>query len=244
MIRGIISLVPVLRINNRQVNQEFFEKNLGFKTKLEEGAYTELGDTQTSDVKLILVESPSMRTRAVQGLKKLGKIIVRVEQAKEIEALLARGAQFTKLFKGQAGYAFESISPEGDCFLLHAETDWTHLVEILPPQTFETQAGFEKVTAFQMEGIVVHTPQPTVSEAFYAGVFGAHPWIHFQEAEGEDLLAPVETVWDLDGFQFQLPAASDWESLEESLTRPFFKDKRGRFLQTTDPSGLELWFEK
>lgn len=81
MLRKNDRVIPVLRINNRQVNQAFFEQNLGMKTLLEEGPFVELGAGLGDGVQLVLQESPAYRTRSVQGLKKLQQIHVKVAQA-------------------------------------------------------------------------------------------------------------------------------------------------------------------
>lgn len=237
-------IIPVIRMNNRRVNQRFLEDNLGFKTHLEDAAFAEFGDRETLEPKLVLVESPSMRTRAVKGAKKLHKIVVRAEKPAEIEALLARGAVFTKLYKGARGYAFESVSPENDLFLLHAEEDLTQLVEILPPVVFCKVDGFEKLTAFSIEKVIINTPQPEESRTLYECLLPGQEILEFREARGEDLLIEADKTWDLDSLRIPVPADMDWTALEEKLQVPFFKDKKGRFLQTTDSSNIELWFEK
>ncbi|MBF0788155.1 MULTISPECIES: CppA N-terminal domain-containing protein [unclassified Streptococcus] len=237
-------IIPAIRINNRGANQRFLEDNLGFKTYLEEAAFAEFGDRKTAETKLVLIESPSMRTRAVKGVKKLHKIVIRVDHPEEIEALLARGAVFTKLYRGANGYAFESVSPENDCFLLHAEEDAAQLVEILPPVAFRVLAGFEKLTAFSVEKLMINTPQPVESYAFYERLLPGQDMLDFRKAEGEDLLVEAETIWDLDSLRIPVPVDMDWLELEEKLRAPFFKDKKERFLQTTDMSNIELWFEK
>ena len=94
----IIRIIPVLKINNRHLNQEFFVNQLGMKALLEEAAFLSLGD-QTKTEKLQLEESPSMRSRRVKGPKKLARIVVKVADAKEIESLLAQnllGLSFIK----------------------------------------------------------------------------------------------------------------------------------------------------
>ncbi|WP_306293649.1 CppA N-terminal domain-containing protein, partial [Streptococcus suis] len=44
MLRKNEAIVPVLRINNRAINQGFLEKNLGMRTKLEDGPFADFGD--------------------------------------------------------------------------------------------------------------------------------------------------------------------------------------------------------
>ena len=84
----LIKTVPVLKINNRRLNLEFYCYTLGMKNLLEEGAIVSLGD-QTNSEKLVLEESPSMRSRKVEGPKKLAQITLKVVNPQEIEA---RGA--------------------------------------------------------------------------------------------------------------------------------------------------------
>ena len=41
----IVRVIPVLKVNNRNVNQRFYEETLGMKVLVEEGALITLGDT-------------------------------------------------------------------------------------------------------------------------------------------------------------------------------------------------------
>lgn len=245
MLRKNTTIIPVLRINNRSINQAFLETQLGIKTRLEEGAFAECGDRVHSETKLVLMESPGVRTRAVQGLKKVNKIVIRVRKAQELENLLARGTSYTKLYKGKNGYGFEAISPEGDTFLLHAEQSADNLQAILPPVSFSShQDDFQGLSEFEIEAIWIHTPQPSVSQEFYRSIFSNASFLHFVEAEGPDLLTPAAHTWDMDSFRFSVEPDFSWTELEDKLDVDFFKDKKERFIQTVDPSGIELWFEK
>ena len=40
----IVRVIPVLKVNNRNVNQRFYEETLGMKVLVEEGALLSLGD--------------------------------------------------------------------------------------------------------------------------------------------------------------------------------------------------------
>ncbi|MBY5034341.1 CppA family protein [Streptococcus gallolyticus] len=237
-------IVPALRVNNRSMNQDFFEQDLGLKTILEDGPFAEFSGHGYKESQLVLIESPSMRTRAVKGLKKLAKIIIKVENTLEVEALLARGSRFTKLFQGKNGYAFETVTPEKDTFLLHGEEDIAALKEILPPVDFKKTADFSGLTAFTVEKIIINSPQADNSRTFYDQILPDQSVLSFQEAEGEDLLAPADSTWDLDSLRFKVAADMDWTDLEGKLQGDFFKDKKETFIQATDPSGIELWFEK
>ncbi|MCK3881128.1 chemotaxis protein [Streptococcus suis] len=244
MLRKNDVIVPVLRVNNRGINQAFLENQLGMKVQLEDGPFADFGDRTSSATKLVLMESPGNRTRAVKGPKKLNKILVKVEQASDIEALLARGTVFTKLYKGKNGFGFEALSPEGDTFLLHAEQAVEDLTAILPPVHFTGQADFSGLTAFVVESVWINTSQASISQDFYEAILPNQAFLRFVGAEGEDLVTPAEQVWDLDSLRFPIEQDFDWANLESQLEGPFFKDKKESFIQTVDPSSIELWFEK
>ena len=55
----IVRVIPVLKVNNRNVNQRFYEETLGMKVLVEEGALLSLGDASKVE-KIVLEESPSM----------------------------------------------------------------------------------------------------------------------------------------------------------------------------------------
>ena len=107
----MIQIIPTLKVNNRRLNETFYIKTLGMKPLLEESAFLSLGD-QTGVEKLILEEAPSMRTRKVEGLKKLARLLVKVKNPSEIEDLLSQMESLPRLFKGSRGYAFEIVSPD------------------------------------------------------------------------------------------------------------------------------------
>ncbi|MCP1639969.1 CppA family protein [Streptococcus gallinaceus] len=237
-------IVPALRVNNRTMNQDFLEQDLGMKTILEDGPFAEFSGQGKKEAQLVLIESPSMRTRAVKGLKKLSQIVIKVENPLEIEALLARGSRFTKLYQGRNGYAFAAEAPEKYTFLLHSEEGGADLNEIAAPQEFKELTNFTGLTAFTVEKIVINSPQVEKSRDFYQALLPEQSILAFQEAEGEDLLAPADSTWDLDSLRFTVAADMDWAQLEAKLPGAFFKDKKESFIQSVDPSGIEVWFEK
>ena len=238
-------MVPALRINNRSVNQTFLEEVLGLKTVLEDGPFAEFaGHSDSKEAKLVLIESPSMRTRAVEGPKKLARLALKVANPAEIESLLARGASFSKLYRGEKGLAFETVLPEGYVFLLHSEEDVADLQEVLPPVQFEELADFQGLTDVAVSQILINSPHPASSQGFYQTIWPDQGLLVFQEAQGPDLLAEADSTWDLDSLRVKVHPELDWAVLEEKLPAGSFKDKKGRFIQSTDPSKIEIWFEK
>lgn len=235
----VTRVVPTLKCNNRKHALDFFENNLGMKILLEDGAWTSLGDASKIE-KLTLEEAPSNRTRAAKGVKKLAKLIIKVAVASEIESLLARGASYTQLYQGQAGYAFEALSPEGDLILLHAEEKPDDLHTILSA-SFQEQADFVGLTAFEVEQIQLNVPDLAASQAFYGQFASELPQLDFLPAKGADLQIPVEETWDISQIKFILDSF-DGQALKTALPDAFLA-KSGKFLTIDDPSQIEVWFE-
>ena len=242
-VNHVARIVPVIKVNNRNLNQDFYSKTLGMKSLLEEGAQLSLGD-QTKTERLILEESPSMRSRRVKGAKKLARLVIRVAQASEIEALLARGIEVDSLYRGEKGYAFEATSPEGDRILLHAEEKVTCLQPVQETPAFAVQDDFIGLSQFEVEKIELRAPDLQAVKDFYQPVSNVLDFLDVQEAQGEDLTADNTKTWDLAMLKC-LVADFDVEKLSSIFaTQKFFVPKSKKFLISQDRSNIELWFEQ
>ncbi|WP_314043238.1 CppA N-terminal domain-containing protein [Streptococcus cristatus] len=242
-VNHVARIVPVIKVNNRNLNQDFYSKTLGMKSLLEEGAQLSLGD-QTKTERLILEESPSMRSRRVKGAKKLARLVIKVAQASEIEALLARGIEVDSLYHGEKGYAFEATSPEGDHILLHAEENLSSLQPVQETPAFEGQDDFIALSQFDVEKIELRVPDLQAVKAFYQPVSNVLDFLDVQEAQGEDLTADNTKTWDLAMLKC-LVTDFDVEKLSSIFaTQEFFVPKSKKFLVSQDQSNIELWFEQ
>ena len=242
-VNHVARIVPVIKVNNRNLNQDFYSKTLGMKSLLEEGAQLSLGD-QTKTERLILEESPSMRSRRVKGAKKLARLVIKVAQASEIEALLARGIEVRSLYRGERGYAFEATSPEGDHILLHAEENLSSLQPVQETPAFEGQDDFIGLSQFDVEKIELRVPDLQAVKAFYQPVSNVLDFLDVQEAQEEDLQADNTKTWDLAMLKC-LVADFDVEKLSSIFaTQKFFVPKSKKFLVSQDQSNIELWFEQ
>ncbi|WP_062003993.1 CppA N-terminal domain-containing protein [Streptococcus cristatus] len=242
-VNHVARIVPVIKVNNRNLNQDFYSKTLGMKSLLEEGAQLSLGD-QTKTERLILEESPSMRSRRVKGAKKLARLVIKVAQASEIEALLARGIEVDSLYRGEKGYAFEATSPEGDHILLHAEENLSSLQPVQETPAFEGQDDFIGLSQFDVEKIELRVPDLQVVKAFYQPVSNVLDFLDVQEAQGQDLTADNTKTWDLAMLKC-LVTDFDVEKLSSIFaTQEFFVPKSKKFLVSQDQSNIELWFEQ
>ena len=238
IVNQIKRMIPTLKVNNRNLNESFYIETLGMKPLLEESAFLSLGD-QSGIEKLVLEESPSMRSRKVEGIKKLARLLVKVEKPSEIEALLARMEEIPQLYKGNKGYAFEVLSPEGDCILIHAEDDIKDLKKVEEEVTFAKDEKLRYLTAFEIS-VEINLPDETSSLLEKEEIENR---LAFNQAQGSDLLVENNVTWDLSMLKFQV------ENLDLPVLRQRFEEagyfipKSEKFFLTKDTNNIELWFE-
>ena len=238
IVNQIKRMIPTLKVNNRNLNELFYIETLGMKPLLEESAFLSLGD-QSGIEKLVLEESPSMRSRKVEGIKKLARLLVKVEKPSEIEALLARMEEIPQLYKGTKGYAFEVLSPEGDCILIHAEDDIKDLKKVEEEVTFSKDEKLRYLTTFEIS-VEINLPDETSSLLDKEEIENR---LAFNQAQGSDLLVENNITWDLSMLKFQV------ENLDLPVLRQRFEEagyfipKSEKFFLTKDTNNIELWFE-
>ena len=235
----MIQIIPTLKVNNRKLNEKFYIETLGMKPLLEESAFLSLGD-QSGVEKLILEEAPSMRTRRVEGLKKLARLLIKVENPSEIEALLYQMKSLPRLFKGNRGYAFEIVSPEEDVILVHAEDDIRDLVPLETVPEFSSNTGIKYLSQFEVS-IEVRLPEGTESLLDPEVVAKA---ISFIKGQGPDLAVENNVTWDLSMLKF-LVKDLDLTSLRQKFEgTDYFIPKSEKFFLGKDTNNIELWFEE
>ena len=238
IVNQIKRMIPTLKVNNRNLNELFYIETLGMKPLLEESAFLSLGD-QSGIEKLVLEESPSMRSRKVEGIKKLARLLVKVEKPSEIEALLARMEEISQLYKGAKGYAFELLSPEGDCILIHAEDNIKDLKKVEEEVTFAKDEKLRYLTAFEIS-VEINLPDETSSLLEKEEIENR---LAFNQAQGSDLLVENNITWDLSMLKFQV------ENFDLPVLRQRFEEagyfipKSEKFFLTKDTNNIELWFE-
>lgn len=238
-VNQVVRIIPTLKVNNRRLNEEFYIQTLGMKPLLEESAFLSLGD-QSGVEKLVLEESPSMRTRRVEGMKKLARLIVKVEQPLEIEALLARMDKTPQLYKGNRGYAFEVLSPEGDLVLVHAEDCLDSLHPVEGEVSFTADAQFEHISQFEIS-MSVHLPASIRSLLDESEL---ENYLSFEQGQGEDLLVDNSVTWDLSMLKFQVKEFNLAILRQRFETADCFVPKSEKFFLTKDSNNIELWFEQ
>ena len=238
-VNEIVRIVPTLKVNNRKLNERFYIETLGMKPLLEESAFLSLGD-QTAKERLILEEAPSMRTRRVEGLKKLARLLIKVEHPSEIEALLSQMKSFPRLFKGNRGYAFEIVSPEEDVILVHAEDDIRDLVPLETVPEFYSNTSIKYVSQFEVS---VELRLPEDRESLLDSEFATNA-ITFTQGQGPDLAVENNVTWDLSMLKF-LVKDLELTSLRQKFEgTDYFIPKSEKFFLGKDTNKIELWFEE
>lgn len=238
-VNQIVRMIPTLKVNNRRLNELFYIETLCMKPLLEESAFLSLGD-QSGIEKMVLEESPSMRSRKVEGTKKLARLIVKVENPSEIEALLARMDKIPQLYKGTKGYAFEVLSPEGDLVLVHAEDDIKELKKIDETVTFSKDEKLQYLTAFDIS-VEINLPEETTSLLEKEEIENG---LAFKQAQGRDLLVDNNVTWDLSMLKFQVQTLDLANLRQRFETVGYFVPKSEKFFLTKDANNIELWFEE
>ena len=238
-VNQIVRMIPTLKINNRRLNELFYIQTLGMKPLLEESAFLSLGD-QSGIEKLVLEESPSMRSRKVEGIKKLARLIVKVANPSEIEALLARMEKLPQLYKGNKGFAFEALSPEGDLVLIHAEDDIKDLRKLNEIVTFSKDEKMQYLTAFDIS-VEINLPEETTSMLEKEEIETS---LAFKQAQGSDLLVENNVTWDLSMLKFQVEKFNIPSLCQKFESVGYFVPKSEKFFLTTDTNNIELWFEE
>ena len=181
-----------------------------------------------------------MRTRRVEGLKKLARLLIKVENPSEIEALLSQMKSLPRLFKGNRGYAFEIVSPEEDVILVHAEDDIRDLVPLETVPEFYSNTSIKYVSQFEVS-MELRLPEGTESLLYPEGVA---PVITFTKGQGPDLAVENNVTWDLTMLKF-LVKNFDLTSLRQKFEKTgYFVPKSEKFFLGKDTNNIELWFEE
>ena len=197
----------------------------------------------------MIEESPAYRCRAVEGPKKINKVVIKVSNPLEIEYLLARDDHQAKaIFQGEKGYAFETISPENGLILMHAEDDLSTL-KTVEYADVEEKEDFKGVSDFTVESLTLNVVDTAQAAFFYDNLFGEElPLsIHFEKAEGPDLQVSPDQTWDLEILEFKVAEDYDLLALHDKLEKEQFSsylDSKGNLLALTDMSNIEVWFTK
>lgn len=240
---------PIIRINNREENITFFSETLGFRLKSEENSIAEFTDFGQGRSFFTIEESPANRTRACQGPKKLAKTIIRTKEPDEILQLLVRNNNISQVFKGEKGFAFECISPDNDIFLLHAEDNLDNLEACAFPKDIKKRDNFKGLTEFVISEIILNVLDRDKSKQFYHKFLSEElsTLIRLQKASGDDLEVSASETWDLEILEFEVGSDTDLLSIKTELAKDYsvvYLDKKERLMVVTDPSGIELWFQK
>jgi catechol 2,3-dioxygenase-like lactoylglutathione lyase family enzyme len=255
----ITNAVPVIRINNREANINFYVNILGFKKITEENAITIFGNAE-NDEKFIIEESPSMRTHAVEdGIKKLAKLEVLASKDDILILIAQTQGKDAHYYKGKNGYAFEVVSPEGDHVLVHAGDLASDLVEVafseVPSAEFDSETPY-RLADYQLIGLTLNVPDLDKAAAFYDSLFEVDAEgryllgdlrLSLQASQGQYLIGDVDHVWDLEFIELKVSSQFSLTDLGDGLRAQgydVFINVNAHLLTVKDTSEIELWFMK
>ena len=225
---------PIFRVNNRQENIDFYQNTLGFKLLTEENALAVFTDWAEHNSLFVIEESPAYRCRAVEGPKKINKVVIKVSNPLEIEYLLARDVHQAKaIFQGENGYAEDDLST----------------LKTVEYADVEEKEDFKGVSDFTVQSLTLNVVDTVQAAFFYDNLFGEElPLsIHFEKAEGPDLQVSPDQTWDLEILEFKVAEDYDLAALHEKLDKEQFSsylDPKGSLLALTDMSNIEVWLTK
>lgn len=234
-------LTPYLRVNNRHRNLYFYTQTLGLKLFSEENALAFLGGQKDASPALVLEESPSVRTRAVVGPHKLQSLVFKAS-VREIAELLARKVSVGQVYRGDKGYAFSALSPEGHEIWLHGEDDLTSLVACDYPD-LPVSLDFTGLSVVRTDRIGLRVTDQAGYENLLAGL---NLPLDVIEDQGPDLESPAEETWDLESLELALPVGTDLTLAKEyfdQLGLETFINRKGTLLVVTLPNQIELWYQ-
>lgn len=236
------ALTPYVRVNNRQHNLDFYTQTLGLKLYQEENSLAFLGTHTDPKPVLVLEESPSVRTRAVEGPHKLHSLVFKASSG-EIAELLARQVSIQQVYQGQQGYAFSALSPEGHEIWLHGEDDVAKLVACDYPD-LPANPEFAGLSAMSLDKIRLRVTDQAGYEALFADLNLPIEWI---EDQGPDLETPADETWDLESLEVLVSAETDLSAAQahfDQLGLENFLNRKGSLLVVTLPNQIELCLTK
>lgn len=216
---NVSGMVPVILVNNRELNLTFYKEALGLKVISEENALAILGGKTAKtidDAVLIIEESPSMRTRAVNGVKKLRKIVL-------------ESPEFTE--------GFEKTSPEGDVFEVVPSASTSDELKIRDIEL--STANLAESLAFYTEGFGLKQQDNRIFLPFGT--------ISYTQAQGPDLMSKPEEVWDLEIIEFKVAKTVDLKQIAaqlDDLSLAYYVDPKAKVLTLSDAQNTEIWFAK
>lgn len=247
LFKNITFKSPVIRVEEKDLNLAFFQKTLGMKLVSEENALAFLSGYQSSDIRFTIEESPTYRTRAVEGTKKLNQVVIKAA-VDDIAQLLARGIETKRIFKGPKGYAFEAVSPQGDAILIYGESSVEELEEVTSVDLVADDS-FKGLSDFVVEGIMLNVTDPDASQAFYQTLFDGQVPLHlqFKKSQGPDLAIEPQVTWDIEILECQVSEDFDLVALYDDFNAKGlapYMDKKASVVVVSDPSNIEIWFTK
>jgi hypothetical protein len=226
-------ILPIYRINNRELNLNFFEKTLGMKVLLEEGAMVELGGNHAREVRFLLEESPAEGGISAAGpVKKHGRTIL-LANASEVESLFQANPGCKAVeYEGTTG--FSAFSPEGDEF-------WLIESELFN----DNHADEPGLSDFHVAELTLNVASTGTAQKDLEIFSELEAQAKFALTFSEQAPSKFEDAWDVEALLIHLSEDVDFEKLRGKFAAfTSYLDVKNQLLSVTMPEGIEIWFEK
>ncbi|MDR2832126.1 MAG: CppA family protein [Streptococcaceae bacterium] len=260
-----------IRVLDRDKMIDFYRNVLKYRVLWEENAVVFFGVKDSKEIGLVLEESPAHRTRAVKGNPKLRVFQIQINDKNDflatVKELKDQDIKIEFAWKNQGAMGVVLLDPENNRLGIAWSPEGIHvgirgaehvLLEDLLKN--EEVTPVDTWTSAYIDFMRLNVPDVKAASEFYAEAFHVEFDEHHQadiittdrpftlalsQAQGEDLVGNVDSLWDVEFLEILVPSKAEIESLKEHFEeekRDFFVDKAHRILTFKDLSGIEWWF--
>jgi catechol 2,3-dioxygenase-like lactoylglutathione lyase family enzyme len=229
---------PVFRMSDRKATIDFFTSVLGLKLLKEENSMLHFGGGQTEQTRIICAVSPeSLDFHAATSQKRHLLTILNYEQ-EELKGLLLHNLSNVQrvTHSSSFGYAFTTVSPDGDSFVVQSGED-PEIIELKKESISadELAASAGEVSDIEVVSTMICSPN---GQMFYQEKLGG-AFIHAVPMQFEE----SEDTWDIESAQFVLnPGVKLFDLVFKLDELDYLIDSETKTLIVNAPDGFELQF--
>lgn len=239
IIEQIKEMRPVFRVSDRDATVDFYTTVLGLKLLKENSFMLEFGTHKIEQTRIICAISPeSLDFHKAEGQKRHLVTLLKIPQA-ELRQLIARYKdKIEKIYCSEAGYAFNTVSPDGDSFTVMTDESGP-AIEIPKADLAISEDYYAGVTDMTVVSTMIASPD---AGDFYDRTLLVK-YIHAVPIPG-DSVSETDT-WDLGAVQFKLKEGIELGELTLDLTNLNYSlNDTTQVFTVTAPNNLEIQFIK
>ncbi|MDR2977341.1 MAG: hypothetical protein LBV19_08670 [Streptococcaceae bacterium] len=239
LLEQIEEMRPVFRVSDRDATVNFYTTVLGLKLINENSFMLQFGSRDDEQICVICAISPeSLGFHKAEGQKRHIVTIIKASQADIRQLIVRHKDKMAQIFYGASGYAFSTVSPDGDAFTVMT-ADAGPSTEIPKDDLDLREDYFIGLKDVSVVSTMIASPD---AGDFYNKnllVQYIHPVPVPTEAASD-----TET-WDLGAVQFKLKEDVRLDELMLDLTDLNYSfNENTQLFSVTAPNNLELQFTK